>query len=248
MSDPTAPSGTAAGPGFTEPAPVAGYGSSAWQPPAYPLPGQQPNGFPPLHPSPGSPPPANGWGQLPSYRPDYAPWGRRAGAYLIDSAPGLIANLVFLVGYLMALIDLFRQAGNGGALDFGAGRAWLGVGAVLLVLAFGWTIYNRWIVGGRTGQSLGRRVLGIVLVSETTGRPIGPFDAFVRDLVHILDGFAYVGFLWPLWDDKRQTFADMIMRTIVVDARAAASPGAPPAVNPGPPPPTHGGDPVVSSG
>ena len=155
---------------------------------------------------------------------------------------------MFLVGYLMALIDLFRQSGNGGSLDLGAGRAWMGVGAVLLVLALGWTIYNRWLVGGRTGQSLGRRMLGIVLVSEMTGRPIGPFDAFVRDLVHILDGLAYVGFLWPLWDDKRQTFADMIMRTIVVDATAAAARDASSAVNLGPPPPEHAGGPTVSSG
>ena len=247
MSDPTAPPGTAAGPGFSEPAPVA-YGSPAWQPPAYPPPGQQPPAFPSPWPGPGFPPQPNRTGQLSSHRPDYAPWGRRAGAYLIDSAPSLTANLVFLVGYLMALIDLFRRSGNGGSLDLGAGRGWMGVGAVLLVLAFGWTIYNRWIVGGRTGQSLGRRMLGIVLVSEMTGRPIGPFDAFVRDLVHILDGLAYVGFLWPLWDDKRQTFADMIMRTIVVDATAAAARDASPAVNPGPPPPEHAGGPAVSSG
>ena len=34
---------------------------------------------------------------------------------------------------------------------------------------------------------------------------------------HILDALTYVGFLWPLWDAKRQTFADMLMRTVVVD-------------------------------
>jgi uncharacterized RDD family membrane protein YckC len=61
-------------------------------------------------------------------------------------------------------------------------------------------------------------VTGIKLVSELTDAPIGPSNAFVRDLVHILDGMAYVGYLWPLWDDKRQTFADKIVRTIVVTA------------------------------
>ena len=49
--------------------------------------------------------------------------------------------------------------------------------------------------------------------------PIGPLNAFLRDLLHTLDGFAYVGYLWPLWDAKRQTFADKIMKTVVVDAR-----------------------------
>jgi uncharacterized RDD family membrane protein YckC len=73
-------------------------------------------------------------------------------------------------------------------------------------------------VGGRTGQSWGKRVTSIALISEQTGQPIGPLNAFLRDLVHILDGVAYVGYLWPLWDDKRQTFADMLLNTIVVHA------------------------------
>ena len=93
------------------------------------------------------------------------------------------------------------------------------IGLAIMFLATGWTIYNRWLVGGRTGQSLGKRVTKIRLVSELTDAPIGPMNAFLRDLVHILDGMAYVGFLWPLWDDKRQTFADKIMRTVVVTAR-----------------------------
>ena len=92
------------------------------------------------------------------------------------------------------------------------------VGIAIMLAGFGWTIYNRWLVAGRTGQSLGKRVTKIRLVGELTDAPIGPTNAFLRDLVHILDGIAYVGYLWPLWDDKRQTFADKIMRTIVVNA------------------------------
>jgi hypothetical protein len=26
-----------------------------------------------------------------------------------------------------------------------------------------------------------------------------------------------VGYLWPLWDDKRQTFADQVMKTVVIE-------------------------------
>jgi hypothetical protein len=26
-----------------------------------------------------------------------------------------------------------------------------------------------------------------------------------------------MGYLWPLWDDKRQTFADQVMKTVVID-------------------------------
>ncbi|MDQ1539752.1 MAG: hypothetical protein QOH29_478, partial [Actinomycetota bacterium] len=27
----------------------------------------------------------------------------------------------------------------------------------------------------------------------------------------------YLGYLWPLWDSKRQTFADKILKTVVVN-------------------------------
>jgi uncharacterized RDD family membrane protein YckC len=60
--------------------------------------------------------------------------------------------------------------------------------------------------------------MGIKLVDERTGQPIGPGMSFVRDLAHTLDGFFYLGYLWPLWDDKRQTFADKILSTVVVEA------------------------------
>ena len=42
--------------------------------------------------------------------------------------------------------------------------------------------------------------------------------AFVRQLAHILDGIpCYIGYLWPLWDAKRQTFADKVIGTYVID-------------------------------
>jgi hypothetical protein len=42
--------------------------------------------------------------------------------------------------------------------------------------------------------------------------------AFVRQICHILDALpCYLGFLWPLWDRKCQTFADKIMHTLVVN-------------------------------
>ena len=80
----------------------------------------------------------------------------------------------------------------------------------------GLTIWNRWIRAGRTGQSWGKKVVGIRLVREADGQPIGAGLAFVRDLAHVVDGFFYLGYLWPLWDPKRQTFADKICSTVVL--------------------------------
>jgi uncharacterized RDD family membrane protein YckC len=126
----------------------------------------------------------------------YANWGQRVGAYLIDSVPGLILVLI------------------GNATGSAA------ISLVFDLIALGISGYNRWYQAGRTGQSWGRRVLGISLLSEATGQPVGAGAAFLRDICHIADSITcYVGFLFPLWDAKRQTFADKIMRTVVVPAR-----------------------------
>ncbi len=60
-------------------------------------------------------------------------------------------------------------------------------------------------------------MIGTRLLSEETGQPIGTLNAFLRDLCHIIDAIiCYVGFLFPLWDAKRQTLADKIMKTVVI--------------------------------
>ena len=86
------------------------------------------------------------------------------------------------------------------------------------LLVLGYVVCNRWILGGQ-GQSIGKKVLGIRLLSEETGQPIGTLNAFLRDICHFVDGIiCYVGYLFPLWDAKRQTLADKIMKTVVVPA------------------------------
>ena len=40
---------------------------------------------------------------------------------------------------------------------------------------------------------------------------------FIRQLAHAIDGaICYIGFLFPLWDAKRQTIADKLMKTVCV--------------------------------
>jgi uncharacterized RDD family membrane protein YckC len=131
-------------------------------------------------------------GAVPTASP-YASWIQRVGAYLIDVAPIIILEIIFsrvtVIYWLIGLAGL------------------------------GWTIYNRWYQGGTTGQSLGKKVLNLRLVSEVTGQPIGMLMAFVRDICHIIDGIiCYIGFLFPLWDAKRQTLADKIVKTVVIPA------------------------------
>jgi uncharacterized RDD family membrane protein YckC len=122
----------------------------------------------------------------------YANWGQRVLAYLIDAAPPILLGIILI-------------------------RISVVLGVVAWLASLGWTIYNRWYQGGTTGQSLGKKALHLRLVSEETGQPIGMLMAFVRDICHIIDSFiCMVGYLFPLWDAKRQTIADKIVRTVVI--------------------------------
>ncbi|MGH9149097.1 MAG: RDD family protein [Acidimicrobiales bacterium] len=90
--------------------------------------------------------------------------------------------------------------------------------AFLLWLAgLGWIIYQK-VQEGSTGQSIGKKVAGTKLVLEATGQPVGAGLAVGRYFLHILDGICLIGYLFPLWDPKKQTFADKILKTVVVMA------------------------------
>jgi uncharacterized RDD family membrane protein YckC len=125
----------------------------------------------------------------------YSDWIHRVGASLVESLPAVIVLYIFVFAVRVAILD------------------------IIIYLAFlGYTIYNRWILGGQ-GQSLGKKALGMMLLSEETGQPIGTLNAFLRDICHVVDSIiCYVGYLFPLWDAKRQTIADKIMKTVVIPA------------------------------
>jgi uncharacterized RDD family membrane protein YckC len=135
---------------------------------------------------------------------NYASWIQRVGAYLVD------AVCVAPFSILAAVVG----RGTDDATGLPTVNAFYWIFLVLAIVVQG---YNRWFQAGKTGQSWGKKVLGIRLVSEQTGQPIGAGMAFLRDLAHIVDGIiCYIGFLFPLWDAKKQTLADKIVKTLVV--------------------------------
>jgi uncharacterized RDD family membrane protein YckC len=146
---------------------------------------------------------------------DLAGWSKRVRASLIDQFPTYLGLIIFSVGYLIFVVRLASPDGSTAQLERPAVVMIIGLGVMLASL--GWIAYNRWQMAGKTGQSAGKRVTRTRLIGEETRAPIGPKNAFLRDLVHILDALSVVGYLWPLWDDKRQTFADQVMRTVVID-------------------------------
>jgi uncharacterized RDD family membrane protein YckC len=128
-----------------------------------------------------------------------ASWPVRVGAYIIDIIPYAV-----LVG-IGAAVGM-NDDGSIGVLYF-----------VFLLIGLAYLGWNRWFLGGQ-GQSLGKKALGLYLVKEQTGQPIGAGMAFVRDLAHIVDGICCIGYLFPLWDQKKQTLSDKIVGTLVTKA------------------------------
>ncbi len=177
--------------------------------------GQQPQGY-------GEPPqqgygqPPQGYGQPyggPVGMPAFAGWGSRLAAYLIDT---VISSVPIVIAVAIAAAMTSVDPASGAAtLPTGAS---VGIG-LLYLTSFALGIWNYVFRQGRTGQTVGKGVLGIKLVGAATGQPIGAGMSFVRSLAHIVDALpCYIGFLWPLWDEKKQTFADKIMNTYVVRA------------------------------
>jgi uncharacterized RDD family membrane protein YckC len=182
-----------------------GYGQQPSQPPYG---GQPPYGTP-AQPGYGQPAPATG-GYV-ADQPGYymgrtlANWPQRVGAYLID-------YLIAAIPAFLAVI-LFSGTDPGETPSAGAGV----VAFLLYLVSLGIWIYNRAIMMGRTGQSWGKQVLNLRLVRMADGQPMGGGMCFLRDLAHIIDAIpCYIGFLFPLWDARRQTFADKIVSTVVL--------------------------------
>jgi uncharacterized RDD family membrane protein YckC len=169
-----------------------------------------------------------------------AAWWRRAVARLIDLA--LIVPLMFvgvvlvLQAWIRGFVSLF-VARHGpavrGPLLF-AGLCFLAAGAI-------W-VANEIVHQGRTGRTVGRKVMKIRLVDARTGAPIGGLRCLLRGAIVgfatslvsgvagpllVLAGFGprgvslsglliSVDHLWPLWDPHGQRLVDKAIHSRVV--------------------------------
>jgi uncharacterized RDD family membrane protein YckC len=199
---PPPPSGSEPG-GYTPPPPPpadTGYPPPPPQPPgSYPPP--PPGGY-----SPPPPPPSAafgeqaGWGQ-PAAGP-LAEWGQRVVGTLLDGA-------ILLAGYIVVFVV---------ALILGQIASGLGllVGVLGYLTLLGYFILQL-VKLGNTGQTIGKKVVGLKVIKEETGQPVGPGLAIGRQVCHLVDGLiCYVGYLFPLWDAKKQTIADKLVGTVVL--------------------------------
>lgn len=180
---------------------------------------QPPGNYPPPPPGSGGQPPA-GYGAVPGAAPAlpkeaYASWGVRVVGYVIDILPVLV---LYGIGFAVVTATSGTSCTDGQCTGPSPIIPLL-VNGVLWLAILAYSIWNRWYRQGTTGQTIGKSAMKIKLVSEATGQPIGFGMAFVRDLAHIVDSLiCYIGWLFPLWDAKRQTIADKLVSTVVLPA------------------------------
>ncbi len=93
------------------------------------------------------------------------------------------------------------------------------------VFAYGQAMafYNRCILMGETGQSWGKLLTGTKLVSIRTGEALGVGRTIVRDMCHAADFVLVVGSFFPIFDGRRQSLADKIAGSVVINVRKQAA-------------------------
>jgi uncharacterized RDD family membrane protein YckC len=124
-----------------------------------------------------------------------ANFGQRLAAYLID-----VIILAIPYGIFFAIFDQ--------------------VVAYLIGLVLG-IAYFSYFEGSTSGQTVGKKVLGIRVIDFNTGGPIGFGRALIRYIARIVSSLpCLLGYFWMLWDREKQTWHDKLGSTVVVPESA----------------------------
>jgi len=135
------------------------------------------------------PPAAGGIGR------ETADFGSRLAAVIIDwlVAAALIIPIIIIGAILAAINDTL-------------GLLFIIVGYLAAIAA---VIYVMWWGLGETGQTPGKRVMGVAVLDSTTGQVIGGGRGVGRELLKgIINSFCWIGSLWMLFDSKNEALYD----------------------------------------
>jgi uncharacterized RDD family membrane protein YckC len=201
--------------------------------PSFPPPLPAGTEYPPPPPSAGGsvpPPPGPAIRGLP--RQAYTPWLTRVGAFVIDSLPfGIIVGIGWLILQstvnTACLTDITPDT-----VDQICASVYSSAGVTAMwaarVVGLAYLVWNYGYRQGTSGSSIGKSVMKFKVVSESTGQPLGFGMSVVRQITHLVDTIiCCIGYLFPLWDAKRQTVADKIMSTVCLPLQRTVPDAAP---------------------
>lgn len=126
-----------------------------------------------------------------------APSGPRAGF-------GLRLVAVIIDGVILAIVQLIVL----GISNESTAQA---VGLVLSLA------YFTYFEGSASGQTIGKKAVGIRVIDFGGGGSIGYGRALIRWVGRIVSSLIiFLGYLWMLWDKEKQTWHDKMANTVVV--------------------------------
>ena len=150
--------------------------------------------------------------------PDYVYGHRYAGLFPRFAAAIIDLILLLLVTAVITIpFGLFAAASILVPGAFAWVSAWL-FGPLTLVLFGLWILYFTYFEG-TSGQTLGKRALGLRVVVLSTGRPPDLTKALVRTLLRIIDwlpALYLLGFVVAALTQHKQRLGDLVADTVVV--------------------------------
>lgn len=205
------PNPPAGGPGGPQSAPPQSPQSPGGAPPAQSPGGGQPQQSPAV--AQGGAPASSGQlaGPLPR-----ASFGQRLGAFAIDLLIIVVAEVILAV-VATIVIGAIANTGSGVLIAI---ASLIGLIVFLLYIAMP-IVYFGYMEGQPSGQTIGKRALGLRVVDFSNAGPLTLGKAMLRSVVRsFLSGIFLLGYLWMLWDPQEQTWHDKLAGTTVVPTSA----------------------------
>jgi uncharacterized RDD family membrane protein YckC len=85
---------------------------------------------------------------------------------------------------------------------------------MILSAIFGAIFYSMW------GGNLGHKIVGLAVISAQNGEIQNKaITGAVREALKSVFSFAFIPFLWLLWDDYKQNLYDKVVKTYVVNKK-----------------------------
>lgn len=150
---------------------------------------------------------------------EYASLKSRIVANFIDSLIISISTtiMIFVFGFIIALLSALGVDSESPVYLIFA----LIQNLLSMAIVFAYYVY---FIGSK-GQTLGKMAMKIKVVNESDGSVPGYGPAFLREVIgkFISSMVLFLGYLWMIWDSKKQGWHDKISHTVVIKVNPQAT-------------------------